>query len=66
MPVRTSGYILAGKDEGRYTYDINTHLFRLAKISPDRADSRRTGLVLTQTWANKWLEKVEDEVVRLF
>ena len=66
MPVRTKQYILGGKDKGRYTYDIETQLLRLEKISPDRADFRRIGLVITRSWANKWLEKGQEEVFRVF
>ncbi|KAF2707533.1 HET-domain-containing protein [Pleomassaria siparia CBS 279.74] len=66
MPVRTKQYILTGKDTGRFIYDIQTHLLRLEKMSPRGADFRRIGLVITRSWANKWLEMAKEEVIRLF
>lgn len=65
MLVRTCQFIPGTRDRG-YKYDIETHLLRLEKISPDRADFRRVGLVYTRSWANKWLKHATEETVRLF
>ena len=65
MLVRTNQFIPGTKDRG-YKYDIETHLLRLEKTSPDRADFRRIGLVITKSWANKWLSSATEETIRLF
>ncbi len=65
MLVRTCQFIPGTKDRG-YKYDIESHLLRLDRISPDRADFRRIGLVVTKSWANNWLANATEETVRLF
>ena len=65
MLVRTNQFIPGTKDRG-YKYDIETQLLRLERTSPDRADFRRVGLVVTRSWANRWLKCATEETVRLF
>ena len=65
MLVRTNQFIPGTKDRG-YKYDIETDLLRLERISPDRADFKRIGLVITNSWANKWLDHATEETIRLF
>ena len=65
MLARKSQFIPGTKDGGR-RYDIETHLVRLEKIAADREDFRRIGLVVTRSWANKWLNHAVEETIRLF
>ncbi|ETS86078.1 hypothetical protein PFICI_04103 [Pestalotiopsis fici W106-1] len=51
---------------GSRKHDIKTHLLRLQKISEDEMDFKRIGMVITRSWANKWLEKADEETIRLF